>query len=146
MQVDQESVIKLGDKLQKDDPTPEIFDEIQRNVCFLLPVLWFINAIDQQSTVFLTMTFLPTYLRILLQVYDLMLHDERYYPSFKQSPLYVRMLAELDMLKEPSYRGSDDGEGESFNGSPTGSISLVSHLHFLLAGLCEISVRLLTLQ
>lgn len=57
-----------------------------------------------------------------------MLHDERYYPSFKQSPLYVRMLAELDMLKEPSYRGSDDGEGESFNGSPTGSISLVSRV------------------
>uniref|UniRef100_H3DK82 Sorting nexin 13 n=1 Tax=Tetraodon nigroviridis TaxID=99883 RepID=H3DK82_TETNG len=88
VQVDQESVVNLGEKLQKDDPTPEIFDEIQRNV------------------------------------YDLMLHDERYYPSFKQSPLYVRMLAELDMLKEPSYRGSDDGEGESFNGSPTGSISL----------------------
>lgn len=39
VQVDQESVIKLGDKLQKDDPTPEIFDEIQRNVCFLLPVV-----------------------------------------------------------------------------------------------------------
>lgn len=39
VQVDQESVIKLGDKLQKDDPTPEIFDEIQRNVCLLLPVL-----------------------------------------------------------------------------------------------------------
>ena len=46
-----------------------------------------------------------------LQVYDMMLRDERYYPSFKQSPLYVRMLAELDMLKEPSYRGSDDGDG-----------------------------------
>lgn len=59
------------------------------------------------------------------QVYDMMLRDERYYPSFKQSPLYVRMLAELDMLKEPSYRGSDDGDGESFNGSPTGSINLV---------------------
>uniref|UniRef100_A0A4W6EWS4 Sorting nexin 13 n=1 Tax=Lates calcarifer TaxID=8187 RepID=A0A4W6EWS4_LATCA len=72
------------------DPTPEIFDEIQR------------------------------------KVYDMMLRDERYYPSFKQSPLYVRMLAELDMLKEPSYRGSDDGDGESFNGSPTGSINLVS--------------------
>uniref|UniRef100_A0A4W6EXN7 Sorting nexin 13 n=1 Tax=Lates calcarifer TaxID=8187 RepID=A0A4W6EXN7_LATCA len=70
------------------DPTPEIFDEIQR------------------------------------KVYDMMLRDERYYPSFKQSPLYVRMLAELDMLKEPSYRGSDDGDGESFNGSPTGSINL----------------------
>lgn len=83
-------------------------------------------VIDQQSTVFLMMTLLSNYLHILLQVYDLMLHDERYYPSFKQSPLYVRMLAELDMLKEPSYRGSDDGEGESFNGSPTGSISLVS--------------------
>lgn len=64
-----------------------------------------------------------------------MLHDERYYPSFKQSPLYVRMLAELDMLKEPSYRGSDDGEGESFNGSPTGSISLVSRVPVGLARL-----------
>uniref|UniRef100_A0A665U538 Sorting nexin 13 n=1 Tax=Echeneis naucrates TaxID=173247 RepID=A0A665U538_ECHNA len=89
VQVDEVSVTKLGDKLQKDDPTPEIFDEIQR------------------------------------KVYELMLRDERYYPSFKQSPLYVRMLAELDMLKEPSYRGSDDGDGESFNGSPTGSINLV---------------------
>uniref|UniRef100_A0A665U4M1 Sorting nexin 13 n=1 Tax=Echeneis naucrates TaxID=173247 RepID=A0A665U4M1_ECHNA len=90
VQVDEVSVTKLGDKLQKDDPTPEIFDEIQR------------------------------------KVYELMLRDERYYPSFKQSPLYVRMLAELDMLKEPSYRGSDDGDGESFNGSPTGSINLVT--------------------
>uniref|UniRef100_A0A3P8TJZ8 Sorting nexin 13 n=1 Tax=Amphiprion percula TaxID=161767 RepID=A0A3P8TJZ8_AMPPE len=96
VQVDEESVTKLGEKLQKDDPTPEIFDEIQR------------------------------------KVYDMMLRDERFYPSFKQSPLYVRMLAELDMLKEPSYRGSDDGDGESFNGSPTGSINLVRPLHFML--------------
>uniref|UniRef100_A0A6Q2Y0P2 Sorting nexin 13 n=2 Tax=Esox lucius TaxID=8010 RepID=A0A6Q2Y0P2_ESOLU len=89
VQVDEASVLKLGEKLQKDgDPTPEIFDEIQR------------------------------------KVYDMMLRDDRYYPSFRQSPLYVRMLAELDMLKEPSYRGSDDGDGESFNGSPTGSINL----------------------
>uniref|UniRef100_A0A8C2X7F8 Sorting nexin 13 n=1 Tax=Cyclopterus lumpus TaxID=8103 RepID=A0A8C2X7F8_CYCLU len=96
VQVDEAPVTTLGEKLQKDDPTPEIFDEIQKNV------------------------------------YDMMLRDERYYPSFKQSPLYVRMLAELDMLKEPSYRGSDDGDGESFNGSPTGSINLVSLLHFLV--------------
>lgn len=65
----------------------------------------------------------------------MMLRDERYYPSFKQSPLYVRMLAELDMLKEPSYRGSDDGDGESFNGSPTGSINLVRLPHFVLQDL-----------
>uniref|UniRef100_A0A3B3VV10 Sorting nexin 13 n=1 Tax=Poecilia latipinna TaxID=48699 RepID=A0A3B3VV10_9TELE len=88
VQVDKELVIKLGEKLQKEDPTPEIFDEVQR------------------------------------KVYEMMLRDERFYPSFKQSPLYVRMLAELDMLKEPSYRGSDDGDGESFNGSPTGSLNL----------------------
>uniref|UniRef100_A0A672J5N8 Sorting nexin-13-like n=1 Tax=Salarias fasciatus TaxID=181472 RepID=A0A672J5N8_SALFA len=88
VQVDEALVVKLGEKLQKDDPTPEIFDDIQK------------------------------------MVYDMMLRDERFYPSFKQSPLYVRMLAELDMLKEPSYRGSDDGDGESFNGSPTGSINL----------------------
>ncbi|XP_051927786.1 sorting nexin-13 isoform X5 [Hippocampus zosterae] len=88
VQVNEDSITRLGEKLQKDDPTPEIFDDIQR------------------------------------KVYDMMLKDERYYPAFKQSPLYVRMLAELDMLKEPSYRGSDDGDGESFNGSPTGSINL----------------------
>lgn len=40
-----------------------------------------------------------------------MLRDEKFYPSFKQNALYVRMLAELDMLKDPSFRGSDEGEG-----------------------------------
>uniref|UniRef100_A0A8C8EJJ4 Sorting nexin 13 n=1 Tax=Oncorhynchus tshawytscha TaxID=74940 RepID=A0A8C8EJJ4_ONCTS len=78
VQVDEASVLQLGEKLQKDsDPTPEIFNDIQTTV------------------------------------YDMMLRDERFYPSFRQSPLYIRMLAELDMLKEPSYRGSDDGDGVS---------------------------------
>ncbi|XP_069504602.1 sorting nexin-13 isoform X3 [Ambystoma mexicanum] len=86
--VEEYLVAKLEDKLENEDPTPEIFDDIQR------------------------------------KVYDMMLRDERFYPSFKQNPLYIRMLAELDMLKEPSFRGSDDGDGESFNGSPTGSINL----------------------
>ncbi|TSO47160.1 Sorting nexin-13 [Bagarius yarrelli] len=71
VQVDPASVDRLAEKLNKEDPTPEIFDDIQR-----------------------------------------------------KHPLYVRMLAELDMLKEPSYRGSEDGDVESFNGSPTGSINL----------------------
>ncbi|KAI4885844.1 hypothetical protein NFI96_012906 [Prochilodus magdalenae] len=88
VQVDEASLARLAEKLNKEDPTPEIFDDIQR------------------------------------KVYDMMLRDERFYPSFRQHPLYVRMLAELDMLKEPSYRGSDDGDLESFNGSPTGSINL----------------------
>lgn len=88
VQVDEALIAKLAEKLHKEDPTPEIFDDIQR------------------------------------KVYDMMLHEERFYPSFRHHPLYVRMLAELDMLKEPSLRGSDDGEGESFNGSPTGSLNL----------------------
>ncbi|KAI1902512.1 hypothetical protein AGOR_G00045520 [Albula goreensis] len=89
VQVDQVLLEKLAQKLQNEDPTPEIFDDIQR------------------------------------KVYDVMLKDERFYPSFLQSALYVRMLAELDMLKEPSYRGSEDGDAESYgNGSPTGSINL----------------------
>ncbi|CAJ0967888.1 unnamed protein product, partial [Ranitomeya imitator] len=58
------------------------------------------------------------------EVYDTMLRDDRFYPSFRHNALYIRMLAELDMLKEPSFKGSDDGDGESFNGSPTGSINL----------------------
>ncbi|XP_069050837.1 sorting nexin-13 isoform X2 [Lepisosteus oculatus] len=88
VQVDEILVQRLAEKLNTEDPTPDIFDEIQR------------------------------------KVYDMMLRDERFYPSFKQHPLYVRMLAELDMLKEPSFKGSEDGDGESFNGSPTGSINL----------------------
>ncbi|XP_050992698.1 sorting nexin-13 isoform X1 [Labeo rohita] len=104
VQVDEASVTKLAQKLNKEDPTPEIFDEIQR------------------------------------KVYDMMLRDERFYPSFKQHPLYVRMLAELDMLKEPSFRGSDDGDGESFNGSPTGSINL--SLDDLSSGSVDESVQL----
>lgn len=81
----------------------------------------------------------------LQQVYDMMLRDERYYPSFKQSPLYVRMLAELDMLKEPSYRGSDDGDGESFNGSPTGSINLVSPFHLIFMGYLSVLFIIISL-
>lgn len=51
------------------------------------------------------------YLIYFNKVYELMLRDERFYPSFRQNALYVRMLAELDMLKDPSFRGSDDGDG-----------------------------------
>ncbi|XP_068092097.1 sorting nexin-13 isoform X2 [Hyperolius riggenbachi] len=88
VQIDEYLLAKLEDVLTNEDPTPEIFDEIQR------------------------------------KVYDMMLREERFYPSFRHNALYVRMLAELDMLKEPSFKGSDDGDGESFNGSPTGSINL----------------------
>uniref|UniRef100_A0A8C3SS47 Sorting nexin-13 n=1 Tax=Chelydra serpentina TaxID=8475 RepID=A0A8C3SS47_CHESE len=73
--IDDSMVAKLAETLNHEEPTPEIFDDIQR------------------------------------KVYELMLRDERFYPSFKQNALYVRMLAELDMLKDPSFRGSDDGEG-----------------------------------
>ncbi|XP_057210976.1 sorting nexin-13 isoform X2 [Triplophysa rosa] len=104
VQVDDAAVARLAQKLNKEDPTPEIFDEIQR------------------------------------KVYDMMLKDDRYYPKFKHHPLYVRMLAELDMLKEPSFRGSDDGDGESFNGSPTGSINL--SLDDLSSGSMDESVQL----
>ncbi|XP_069769902.1 sorting nexin-13 isoform X3 [Narcine bancroftii] len=90
--VDANLVAKLAEKLNYEDPTPEIFDDVQRKVC---------------ST----------------KVYDMMLKDEQFYPSFRQNALYVRMLAELDMLKDPSIRGSDDGDLESFNGSPTGSLN-----------------------
>uniref|UniRef100_A0A4W3HDZ7 Sorting nexin 13 n=1 Tax=Callorhinchus milii TaxID=7868 RepID=A0A4W3HDZ7_CALMI len=72
--VDDNLVAKLAEKLNHEDPTPEIFDDIQR------------------------------------KVYDMMLKEERFYPSFRQNLLYVRMLAELDMLKDPSIRGSDDGD------------------------------------
>ncbi|XP_078454061.1 sorting nexin-13 [Lampetra fluviatilis] len=56
------------------------------------------------------------------KVYDTMLRDDRYYPGFKQSSFYVKALAELDMLKEPSIREGDDSE--SYNGSPASSLNV----------------------
>lgn len=50
------------------------------------------------------------FVHIFFKVYDMMLKDEQFYPSFRKNALYVRMLAELDMLKDPSIRGSDDGD------------------------------------
>ncbi|XP_075068315.1 sorting nexin-13 isoform X2 [Mixophyes fleayi] len=88
VQIDDNLLAKLDNVVTNEEPTPEIFDDVQR------------------------------------KVYDIMLRDERFYPSFHLNTLYVRMLAELDMLKEPSFKGSDDGDGESFNGSPTGSLNL----------------------
>ncbi|XP_043921495.1 LOW QUALITY PROTEIN: sorting nexin-13 [Protopterus annectens] len=97
-------VESLEEKLNHEDPTPEVFDDVQR------------------------------------KVYEIMLRVEKFYPSFKQHHLYVQMLAELDMLKDPSFRGSDDGESESFNGSPTGSINSV--INILSGATAEESVYL----
>uniref|UniRef100_A0A8C1NYR7 Sorting nexin 13 n=1 Tax=Cyprinus carpio TaxID=7962 RepID=A0A8C1NYR7_CYPCA len=100
VEVDEASVTRLAQKLNKEDPTPEIFDEIQK------------------------------------KVYDMMLRDERFYPSFKQHPLYVRMLAELDMLKEPSYMGSDHGDGDDLS---SGSVDESVQLHAFISdtGVCN---------
>uniref|UniRef100_A0A8B9FGL5 Sorting nexin-13 n=1 Tax=Amazona collaria TaxID=241587 RepID=A0A8B9FGL5_9PSIT len=96
--IDDNLVAKLAETLNHEDPTPEIFDDIQR------------------------------------KVYELMLRDERFYPSFKQNVLYVRMLAELDMLKDPSFRGSDDGEGgkHSFTSRLCPSVFLLSVCFFFV--------------
>uniref|UniRef100_A0A8B9RGC5 Sorting nexin 13 n=1 Tax=Astyanax mexicanus TaxID=7994 RepID=A0A8B9RGC5_ASTMX len=101
VQVDEASLNRLAEKLNKEDPTPEIFDDIQR------------------------------------KVYDMMLRDERFYPSFRQHPLYVRMLAELDMLKEPSYRGSDDGDGGQCNQHNYSETSLQLHAFISDTGVCN---------
>uniref|UniRef100_A0A8C5V5J0 Sorting nexin 13 n=1 Tax=Microcebus murinus TaxID=30608 RepID=A0A8C5V5J0_MICMU len=102
--VDDYLVAKLADTLNHEDPTPEIFDDIQR------------------------------------KVYELMLRDERFYPSFRQNALYVRMLAELDMLKDPSFRGSDDGDGgksldDLSNVSSDDSVQL--HAYISDTGVCN---------
>uniref|UniRef100_A0A8C4PWW2 Sorting nexin 13 n=1 Tax=Eptatretus burgeri TaxID=7764 RepID=A0A8C4PWW2_EPTBU len=57
------------------------------------------------------------------RVYDAMLREERFYPGFRRSPFYVKVLAELDMLKEPSLRDGE-GDSESFNGSPSSSLNV----------------------
>uniref|UniRef100_A0A671RVX0 Sorting nexin-13-like n=1 Tax=Sinocyclocheilus anshuiensis TaxID=1608454 RepID=A0A671RVX0_9TELE len=105
VEVDEASVTRLAQKLNKEDPTPEIFDEIQK------------------------------------KVYDMMLRDERFYPSFKQHPLYVRMLAELDMLKEPSYMGSDHGDGgdKHTHDLSSGSVDESAQLHAFISdtGVCN---------
>ncbi len=44
-----------------------------------------------------------------------MLQEEKYFPSFKKSRLYIKLLAELDLLREnslkdPESNGVEDGE------------------------------------
>ena len=36
-----------------------------------------------------------------------MLQEEPYFPSFKKSRLYIKLLAELDLLRDPSLKESD---------------------------------------
>ena len=46
-----------------------------------------------------------------------MLQEEPYFPSFKKSRLYIKLLAELDLLRDPSLKEGDPNgmleEGES---------------------------------
>ena len=47
---------------------------------------------------------------IQLKVYYIMQKDERFFPEFKTSPYYVKMLAELDLLQDPSLTSADTNE------------------------------------
>nr|CAB3266454.1 sorting nexin-13 [Phallusia mammillata] len=49
------------------------------------------------------------------KVFIIMQKDENFYPAFKQSTLYMKLLAELDLLREPSFTSADT------NGSASGS-------------------------
>ena len=47
---------------------------------------------------------------IQLKVFNVMQKDERFFPEFKTSPYYVKMLAELDLLQEPSLASADTSD------------------------------------
>ena len=47
---------------------------------------------------------------IQLKVFNIMQKEEHFFPEFKTSPYYVKMLAELDLLQEPSLTSADTTE------------------------------------
>ena len=47
---------------------------------------------------------------IQVKVFDIMQKNERFFPEFKTSSFYIRMLAELDLLQEPSLTSADTNE------------------------------------
>lgn len=53
------------------------------------------------------------------KVFQIMQRDEKLYPAFKKTPLYIKLLAELDLLREPSNQSVDES-------SANGSISSAS--------------------
>jgi len=42
--------------------------------------------------------------------------DEKFYPAFRASAMYMKLLEELDLLREPSLNSADTG------GSMSGSV------------------------
>ena len=56
-----------------------------------------------------------------------MLQEERFYPAFKKSPLYIKCLAELDLLKDDSLDSRlGDDESIQIDSSPENSTMGVS--------------------
>lgn len=43
----------------------------------------------------------------MIQVFSKMQREESLYPAFKRSQQYVKLLAELDLLREPSIQSED---------------------------------------
>lgn len=68
--------------------------------------------------------------RSTIQVWNI-LQEEPYFPAFKRSQLYIKLLAELDLLKDGNK--SDDGLSQDEDGASSKSSSLhaVSLQHFL---------------
>jgi len=47
----------------------------------------------------------------LLQVWDILQDNPKYFPAFRKSQLYIKLLAELDLLKEGATRLDDCDNG-----------------------------------
>ena len=57
-------------------------------------------------------------------MYDV-LQEERFYTAFTKSQLYIKLLAELDLLKDGSK--SDDGDGGGLTDDGTSSLKVLLH-------------------
>lgn len=55
------------------------------------------------------------------QVFMIMQRDDKLYPAFKKSPHYVRLLAELDLLRDGSNQSTEEANGGDTVSNPVGA-------------------------
>ncbi len=114
LKFDEALVRRVWDKIQNDEPSDTIFDEVQARVCcfFLLYSVPHTIGIEKFVAFFFG-TKGQRFQFLFCKVWD-MLQEDKYFPSFKKSRLYIKLLAELDLLRENSLKetesnGLEDG-------------------------------------
>lgn len=75
------------------------------------------------------------------RVWDILQNDPKYYPAFRKSQLYIKLLAELDLLKDSSAKGDDDSSSMDADNASVSSHSSSRAVSWLCLMLCTAVVE-----